>query len=102
MVQLRLESNAGWFPQHVVFNDPCSTVLSDSLQAGFDENQASYGKGRRWLSPDQQKSSRNLRASPYATKQTRYGDVKAWWFIVLARGKVGYGLRENACRHLLV
>ena len=102
MAQLRLERNAGWFHQHVVFIDPCSTVLSDSLQAGFDENHASYGKGRRRLLPDQQKSSRNLRASPYATKQTRYGDVKAWWFIVLARGKVGYGLRENACRHLPV
>ena len=47
------------------------------------------GKGPRWMSADKRLGSRNLRASPYATKQSRKGDMRAWWFIVLARGEVG-------------
>ena len=27
-------------------------------------------------------------ASPYATKQARYGDKMVWWFIIVARGKI--------------
>ena len=77
-----------WYFQNVIYVDPCNTVLSDSLQTGFDETQASYGKGPRWMSPDARLSSRNLRASPYATKQARSGDRRAWWFVVLARGRV--------------
>ena len=84
-----------WFHQNVIFIDPCSTVLSDSLKTGFDETQASYGKGKRWQSADSQRSSRNLRASPYATKQCRYGDKRVWWFIVLARGKVGVMVMDD-------
>jgi hypothetical protein len=42
------------------------------------------------MSPDSRRTSRNLRASPYATKQARFGDMKVWWFVVLACGKVGY------------
>ena len=87
--QERLGRTEGWFFQHVVYVDPCNTVLSNSHLAGFDEDQASYGKGPRWMSADKRLSSRNLRASPYATKQSRKGDTRAWWFIVLARGKVG-------------
>ena len=87
--QERLGRTDGWFFQHVVFVDPCNTVLSDSHKTGFDENQSTYGKGPRWMSKDKRMSSRNLRASPYATKQARKGDMRAWWFIVLARGKVG-------------
>ena len=78
-----------WFHQNVVFIDPCNTILSDSLKTGFDETQASFGKAKRWMSPDSQSSSRNLRASPYATKQCRAGDRRVWWFIVLTRDKVG-------------
>ena len=35
-------------------------------------------------------AARNLRASPYAGKQTRWGDKRLWWFIVVARGKVHF------------
>ncbi len=45
--------------------------------------------GASEMSPDSQRSSRNLRASPYATKQCRNGDRRVWWFIILTRGKVG-------------
>jgi hypothetical protein len=79
---------AQWFFQNVIYWDPCSTVLSDSLKTGFDEKHASFGKGKRWISPDSRHASRNLRASPYATKQARFGDKRVWWFIVMARGKM--------------
>ena len=75
-----------WFFRNVVWLDPCSTILSEGPRAAFDEKQASYGKGKRWMSPDNRMSSRNLRAAPYATKQNRWGDQRVWWFIVLARG----------------
>ena len=87
--QEQIGRSEGWFFQQVVSVDPCNTVLSDSHRTGFDEGQASYGKGPRWMSADKRLASRNLRASPYATKQARKGDMRAWWFVVLARGKVG-------------
>jgi len=86
--QKKLQLSEDWFFQNVVYIDPCNTILSDSLKTGFDENQASFGKAKRWMSPDSQRSARNLRASPYATKQARHGDKRVWWFIVLTRGKV--------------
>ena len=75
-----------WFFRNVIWLDPCSTILSEGPRAAFDEKHASYGKGKRWMSPDSRMSSRNLRAAPYATKQSRWGDKRVWWFIILARG----------------
>jgi hypothetical protein len=89
-VQQGLEHSPAWYLQHVAFIDPCNTILSPSLKTGFDETQASYGRCKRWMSSDSRRSSRNLRASPYATKQARSGDMNVWWFVILARGKVGY------------
>ena len=40
------------------------------------------------MSEDARDDSRNLRASPYATKQKQWGDLRLWWFIVVAKGKV--------------
>ena len=79
-----------WYHRHCIWVDPCSTVLSDAPRAELDENMASYGKGKRWMSPDTRTRARNLRASPYATKQARFGDKRVWWFIVLTRGKVHF------------
>ena len=42
------------------------------------------------MSRDAKAASRNLLASPYATKQTQFGDKKIWWFTVMFRGKVHY------------
>ena len=38
------------------------------------------------MSQDSRAYSRNLRSSPYASKQARWGDKRVWWFIVLFRG----------------
>ena len=36
-----------------------------------------------------------MRASPYATKQCRFGDKRLWWFVVLARGKVRFVVMDD-------
>lgn len=86
--QERLGHDGAWFLRHVIFVDPCHTILSNKPRTAFDEHQASFGKGKRWMSPDTSSQSRNLRASPYATKQCQAGDRKVWWFIVMVRGHV--------------
>ena len=40
------------------------------------------------MSKDSKVHARNQRASPYSGKQAQWGDEKAWWFVVLTRGKV--------------
>ena len=76
--ELRLQRSEAWYFLNVVYIDPCNTILSGSFKIGFDENQAAYGKGERWMSPDVQLTVRNLCASPYATKQARYYEVLRW------------------------
>ena len=80
---------AQWYFQHCVWFDPNYSILTTDVRATFDQHQAAYGRNRRrWMSPDARLQSRNLRASPYANKQTRSGDRKVWWHLVLTRGNV--------------
>ena len=79
-----------WFHQNVVWFDPCHTILTLSPRTAFDIQQASYGGGKRWMSKGARGSSRNLRASKFAGHQCRWGDRRVWWFMVVARGVVGY------------
>ena len=78
----------GWFAQHVVWFDPCSSVIPGAPRSAFDADQAAYGKGPRWMSADKKAWSRNLRAAPYGGKQAHWGDKRVWWFPVVARGVV--------------
>jgi len=94
--ELRAEDHtSGYYFQHLVWVDPCSTVLAKSPRAVFDQEQGKHGAGPRWMSPDARLSSRNLRASPYANTQAHYGDKRVWWFIVLTRGKVHFEFMED-------
>ena len=70
--------------------DPCYTIVPGRPKTMFDQQQANYGKARRWMSGDSasKESSKNLRTSPYTNKTTQWGDEKVWWFMVLAQGKV--------------
>ena len=83
-------ANNGWYARHCIWIDPCSTIVTSSPKAAFDEQQARHGKGPRWMSEDSRLYSRNLRASPYAGKQERWGDKRQWWFVVLFRGLVHF------------
>ena len=85
---LDMGHQAAWFHRHCVWLDPCSSIIPGHVKAGFDQQVALQGKGKRWMSPDAKGDSQNLRASPYAGKQAHWGDKKVWWFIVLAQGKV--------------
>lgn len=80
--------SAGWYHRHCVWVDPCYNVLTTSRRQAFDQDMAKFGKGKRWMSEDKRKYSRNLRSSPYGGKQCQFGDRKVWWFIVLSRGHV--------------
>ena len=85
---LALKHHSGWYHRHCIWMDPCSSIIPGRPKSQFDQQMASYGKGRRWLSADSRETPRNMRASPYAGKQVQRGDVKVWWFVVLAQGKV--------------
>lgn len=85
---LALKHHSGWYHRHCIWMDPCSSIIPGRPKSQFDQQQASYGKGKRWVSADSRDTSRNLRASPYAGKQVQRGDLKVWWFVVLAQGKV--------------
>ena len=84
----QLGHGPGWWRRHVVWFDPCHTVLPGSAKKAFDVRQASYGKAKRWVSANAKGSSRNLRAKPYALQQTSWGDQKVYYFIGLARATV--------------
>jgi hypothetical protein len=89
--ELELGHDAAWYHRNCVWVDPNFTILTDEPRAIFDEKQATKGKQKkRWCSPDKRYSSRNLRASSYAVKQTRYGDRKVWWHTVVSRGVVHF------------
>ena len=85
----------GWWFRHMVSFDPCHTIVPGTAKKTFDVQQASYGKQRRWLSKDAKLSSRNLRAAPYATKQTNAEDTKIHFIVGVARGKVFVRVMED-------
>ena len=86
---------AGWYQQHCIWVDPCSTIIPGTARTAFQHGQARKGKGKAWISSGSKQYSRNLKAAPYATKQQQWGDKKAWWFIVLTRGKVNFVVMDQ-------
>ena len=83
-----LKHNASWYQRHCIWMDPCNTVIPGTAKAIFDVTHADNGKGARWISKSARTYSRNLKASPYAGKQTHWGDKRVWWFIIFTRGQV--------------
>lgn len=83
-----MDYTAGWFSQHVIWTDPCSTIVPRNARQAFDQEQSRKGKGKRWISKSSKVQSKNQRAPPYTGKQCQYGDKRMWWFIVLSRGVV--------------
>ena len=58
---LALLYTKAWFAQHCVWFDPCSSIVPGAPRSAFDANQASYSKGKRWMSKDKEAWSRNPR-----------------------------------------
>ena len=92
---LALEQSASWYQRHCTWMDPCNTVIPGTPKAVFDVTHANNGKGPRWISKDARIYSRNLKASPYAGKQTHWGDQRVWWFIIFSRGKVRFPIMKD-------
>lgn len=87
-VMLAKRHQAGWFFRHILWFDPSYVIVPATPRTLFDNQMASYGKAKRWVSADATGDSRNMRASPYAGKQAHRGDAKLWFYVVLTRGKV--------------
>lgn len=87
-VMLGKRHHRDWYHRHVLWMDPCHTILPGRPKTEFDQRMASYGRGDRWMSDDATDSSRNLRSSPYVNKTLQWGDKRIWWYIFLTQGKV--------------
>ena len=85
---MKLGHTPAWYERNCVWIDPCSTIIPGSRRTAFHQKQSKKGKGKRWISKKSKQYSKNLRAAPFANKQKQWGDGKAWWFVVVARGKV--------------
>jgi hypothetical protein len=87
-VMLDFNHHAGWYHRHVLWMDPCYTIVPGRPKTIFDQQQFNFGKSKRWMSSDSKDLSLNQRTSPYTNKTTQWGDEKVWWFMILAKGKV--------------
>ena len=85
---LAINHQAGWYFRHIVWFDPCYTIVPGRPKTIHDQQQYRFGKAGRWMSGSASGESRNMRPSPYTNKTCQWGDEKVWWFMVLAMGKV--------------
>ena len=76
-----------WWAQHVVWFDPCCSIIPGSQNQYDKMRQALKGK-RRYISDDAKMYSPNLQGPPTALKQRGWEGTKVNWFMVLARGVV--------------
>lgn len=84
----QMNRQPGWYHHHCIWMDPCNTVIPAAKRTIFDQDQATKGKHKRWMSQNSRRYSRNLRASSYAGKQKQWADKRAWWILILTRGRV--------------
>lgn len=99
-VMLAKKHQARWYFNHIIWMGPCNCIAPGSPKSIEDLQIAGRGKSKRWISDDAKDDSRNLRPSPQAGKQCRWGDKRVWWFMVLTQGKLhievmGDGWRQN-------
>ena len=87
-VMLDKQHTAKWYFDNSIWVDPCTSSIPGFPKTAFGHKQATYGRAKRWMSANSRGQSRNMRASPYAGKQTQWFDRKVWWSIVLCRGNV--------------
>ena len=78
---------ASWWPQHVVWFDPCASIIPGSQNQYDQMRQACKGR-RRYISDDAKLYSPNLSGSATALKQRGWAGRKVSWVMVLARGTV--------------
>ena len=84
---LRHGPSANWWAQHVVWFDPCCSIIPGS-QNQYDKMRQACKGHRRFISDDAKLYSPNLQGPKTALKQTAWEGKKVNWFMVLARGVV--------------
>ena len=84
---LATKPNSAWWANHVVWFDPCASVLPGS-QKQFDLMRQACKNYKRWISDDAKLYSPNLKGPPTAKKQRGWEGKKVNWFMVVTRGVV--------------
>ena len=74
-----------WWAHHVVWFDPCATIIPGS-QNQYDKMRQARKNQRRYISDNAKMYSANLKGPPAVLKQNSWGGTKMNWFMVLARG----------------
>ena len=69
---LEMNHHRGWYHRHVLWMDPCHTIVPGKKKTEFDQTMASYGESTRWISGDARDDSRNLRSGPYVNKSLQW------------------------------
>ena len=76
-----------WWANHVLWFDPCATIIPGS-QKQYDQMRQALKGRKRFISDNAKLYSPNLSAPPTALKQRGWEGKKVNWFMVLARGVV--------------
>ena len=82
---LRHGKPQAWWMQHVVWFDPCASIIPGS-QKQYDQMRQAFKGSKRYISDDAKMYSPNLLGPPTALKQRQWEATKVNWFVVIARG----------------
>ena len=80
---------AGWFNDNVVWIDMCNKIIPGGPQKAADQGRSAASKRKHLMNPRSRNRSQNLAGGDVAEKQASRGDTKVWFFVALAKGKLG-------------
>ena len=76
-----------WWAQHVLWFDPCSSIVPGSQQQ-YDHMRQALKGSKQYISDDAKLYSGNMKGKSTALKQITWTGTKINWFMVLARDVV--------------
>ena len=82
---LRHSPEPHWWFQHVVWFDPCASIIPGS-QKQYDQMRQTLKGRKRYISDNAKQYSPNLLGPPTALKQKQWEGTRINWFMVLTRG----------------
>ena len=80
--------DGAWWYRHVVWFDPCASILPRSRRQYDKMRRAALGNRKRLISDDAREYSRNLRAPKEVLKQKSWEAERISWIMVMSRGVV--------------
>ena len=84
---LQYGPTVAWWAQHVVWFDPCCSIIPGS-QNHYDRMRQALKGNKRYISDDAKMYSPNLRGPSTALRQRTWEGRKINWVMMLARGKI--------------